>query len=404
VDRDKHLRGLKRNLKQNYLFLGITYIHLTQGLWMIWLYLRGFSLVEVGLLEGIFHLTSFLMEVPTGLVADLWGRRISRIWGRVFFLISLFLLYWGTNFFIQALSFMICAIGYNLESGAGEALIYDSLKELGKEEKYKKTAGINNFIFETGAIISFLVGGYCAHNLGYEYVFFPAIILGLLSIMASCFFTEPSLAQHEQKRLKQMGRFKAMMEQTSESLKVVKEKPRIAFLILFTELIMMFITSLYFYLQTYWKSGGRNEFTIGLILAAGSASSAILGLKADKLERKLGPERVLLLFPALLIICLWGIALTPWAPVFYIITGFVEGMLYVAVQDYLNRLIPSERRATILSFQSMAFSLYMIVFFPLIGVVGEFWGLKTAFLGLALTGSLLYGIYLMTSSSFQGKR
>ena len=61
-------------------------LNLTRGIWMIYLAYRGFSLLELGIFEGVFHLTSFLMEVPTGVVADLWGRRISRLYGRLFFL------------------------------------------------------------------------------------------------------------------------------------------------------------------------------------------------------------------------------------------------------------------------------------------------------------------------------
>jgi MFS family permease len=391
---NNHLKNLSRNIKRNYLFLGVSYIHLTQGLWMIWLGIQGYSLTQLGLLEGVFHLTSFLMEVPTGLVADLRGRKASRFWGRVMFFFSLVILYYGKSFPIQAAGFMLCAIGYNLESGAGEALIYDTLKELNREKEYKRIAGINNLIFEGGAIVSFLAGGWCAHNLGYAWVFFPAFTLAFLSCLCACLFTEPTLAQEEKNRLSQLGWGKAIKEQTLQSIIVIREKPRIAFLILFVELISMFTTSLYFYLQTFWKGSGKNELSIGFILACGSVISAVAGLKAEWLEKKIGPERVLPIFPIILIVCLWGIAATPWAPFFYCLTGFVDGMLYVAVQDYLNRLIPSERRATILSFQSMAFSLYMIVFFPLIGATGDRWGLETAFIGLALTASILYLIFL----------
>ncbi|MBN2628641.1 MAG: MFS transporter [Spirochaetales bacterium] len=391
-----HRENLLRNVKRNYLFLGLSYVNLTQGLWMIWLTLQGYSLWELGILEGLFHLTGFLMEIPTGLVADLRSRKSSRFWGRVFFFLSLIILYYGRNFPVQALGFVFCALGYNLESGAGEALLYDSLKETGSEKRYKKIAGINNFLFEAGAIVSFLAGGFCAHRLGYEWVFFPAFLLAFLSLLVVPFFEEPALTREERDRLRSLGGFRALAEQTGASIRTVRETPAIAFLILFTELIMMFITSLYFYLQTYWKGEGKNEFTIGLILAGASLLSALSGLRAEAMEKKIGPDRILTLFPLLLVICLWGIGFTPLKPVFYGLTGIIEGMLYVAIQDYLNRMIPSERRATILSFQSMAFSLYMIAVFPLIGFIGTRFSLEIAFKGVAVTGALLYIIYRIT--------
>ena len=390
-----HTKKLSTNIKKNYLFLGLTTLDLTRGLWMIYLMTRGFSLIELGILEGVFHLTTFIMEIPTGMIADLWGRRFSRLLGRIIFLASLGIMFWSYSFALQLIGFIITAIGYNLESGAGEALLYDSMKELGIERQYKKTAGYNNLIFEAGGILSFLIGGYFAVHLGYTWVFIPSMIICIVSIMLASSLYEPTITKHEQPRLRKMGWIKALIVQTKESLKVVKERPKIAFLILFSELIFMFLTSLFFYLQTYWKSNGWNEFQIGIVLAATAVMSAISGLKGHSIEKRIGERGILLFAPLLLLVSLWGIALTPFAPYFFIITGLIDGLLYVAVQDYINKMIPSERRATVLSFQSMTFSLYMIIFFPAIGFFGDRYGLEYSFMGLALAGTVMYGFYLL---------
>ncbi len=390
-------KKLTANIYKNYIFLGLTTLDLTRGLWMIFLFSRGFSLIELGILEGVFHLTTFIMEIPTGIVADLWGRRLSRLLGRVVFLVSLGIMFWSYSFVLQLTGFIITAIGYNLESGAGEAMLYDSMKELGIEEQYKKTAGKNNFVDWTGGILSFLIGGYFAVHLGYTWVFIPSMFICIISILVTCSMHEPSLTKHEQTRLRKMGWMKALGIQTLESLKVIKERPKIAFLILFSELIFMFLASLFFYLQTYWKAEGLNEFQIGTILAVSGALSAVTGLMGQRIEGKIGEKGILLFAPLLLIFALWGIALTPYAPFFFIITGLIDGLLYVAVQDYLNKMIPSERRATVLSFQSMIFSLYMIIFFPLIGYFGDKYGLEYSFMGLAIAGTVIYSFYLLFS-------
>ncbi len=390
----KITQKLKSNINKNYIFLGLNTLDLTRGLWMIYLFSRGFSLVQLGILEGIFHLTTFVMEIPTGIVADLWGRKLSRVLGRITFLISLGILFLSQSFFFQLIGFIITAIGYNLESGAGEALLYDSMKELGIEEQYKKTAGKNNFVDWIGGTLSFLIGGYFAVHLGYTWVFIPSMFIVLISILVTTSMYEPSLVLHEQTRLRELGWIKAMAVQTLESLKVVKEKPKIAFLILFSELIFMFLASLFFYLQTYWKGNGWNEFQIGIILAGSGILSAVSGLAGHRIEKKIGEKGILLIAPILLLIALWGIGLTPYAPFFFIITGLIDGLLYVTIQDYLNKMIPSERRATVLSFQSMAFSFYMVIFFPVIGFFGDKFGLKYSFIFLAITGTVMYGFYI----------
>ncbi|MPN47748.1 hypothetical protein SDC9_195352 [bioreactor metagenome] len=63
-----------------------------------------------------------------------------------------------------------------------------------------------------------------------------------------------------------------------------------------------------------------------------------------------------------------------------------EGIIYVSISDYINKMIPSENRATILSFASMVFSFFMITLFPLIGVLGDKYSLNIAFKSLGAIG------------------
>ena len=71
----------RRNIRVNYLYTFIMCISLTQGFWLIYLASKGMSLLQLGILEGVFHVTSFIMETPTGAVADLYGRKFSRMLG-----------------------------------------------------------------------------------------------------------------------------------------------------------------------------------------------------------------------------------------------------------------------------------------------------------------------------------
>ena len=364
---------------------------------MIYLASRGFSLVQLGILEGVFHITSFLMEVPTGVVADLWGRKASRIAGRLVACISLLVMFLARSFSWQLFGFIITALGYNLESGAGDALVYDSLVMEHREQQYMKVAGRQELVYQSAAILAFLIGGYLAVR-SYQAVFLISMGLAICSMVAALFFTEPLIA-HEGKAPRTGSLIQhildSMKNQTMESIKVVQTQPRIAFLIVFEELLFSFITCLFFYLQNYLKDGGRTEWYIGIVFAAGSVAAGLTALRATAIERRIGERGVLLLMPFLLLICLWGIALSPWPAVFYVITGCVEGILIAAVSDYLNKLIPSRNRATILSFQSMVFSLFMILVFPLVGWLGQQISLPMAFLAMAALGTALYIPYVV---------
>ncbi|NQT58194.1 MAG: MFS transporter [Bacteroidetes bacterium] len=392
-----------KNIVVNYFFTLFCNLDLTRGLWMIYLASRGFTLLQLGVLEGVFHITSFLMEVPTGAVADLWGRKISRLVGRVFFLASLILMFYARNFSFQLLGFIVCAVGYNLESGAGEALIYDSLLLDGRKDDYMRVTGRKELVYQSAAVAAYLVGGYLAVR-SYPLVFHISMGIALASLVSGFFFIEPQIEKTAVTSDKEGGTQglsfgkkirTSMKNQTVESLKVIRRRPRIAFLIIFSELIFTIMVSLFFYLQNFWKSEGKDEFYIGVVFAVGSLVSGLISLRAPAIEKKIGEHGVLISMPLLLLVCLWGIALTPWQAPFYVMMGIIEGILIVAISDYINRLIPSQNRATILSFQSMTFSLFMIILFPVIGWVGDTLSLKTAFLWMAVFVSILSALYVI---------
>ncbi|MBN2656884.1 MAG: MFS transporter [Spirochaetales bacterium] len=217
------------NIKKEYIFISFFNLDLTRGLWMIYLAIRGFSLIELGILESTFHITSFLMEIPTGAVADLWSRKASRIFGRLFYLASLLILFLSTGFALQLTGFILCAIGYNLESGAGEALLYDSLDRETREHKYMSIVGIKEFLIQASSIIALLVGGYMATK-GYDQVFALSITVVIFSLVTAFTFKEPP-RHHKEAGKKEIHWLKQLKEQTLESFRVVRTGRQIAFFI-----------------------------------------------------------------------------------------------------------------------------------------------------------------------------
>lgn len=378
-------KNLRRNINLNYLFIFLNRLDLTQGVWMIYLASKGLSLAKLGLLEGIFHITSFLMEVPTGAVADIYGRNVSRTLGRVFCIISNIVLIFSTNFYLFALSFAILAISYNLESGAGEALIYDSLKELGEEKSYMKINGFNEMILEISCIFALMLGGYLAHK-NYLWPFALSAVFAGIALLESTLFQEPNVGRN--KELDNIHPFKIFKNQTLNSFKIVKDTKKISLLIVFAEVMSVFGTSLFYYLQNYWKSNGLNEFKIGIIFAISSLINAFIAPHVHKIEQ-LFKERLLLIFlPIVTCIFIWCIAFTNYSYAFFIAIEILQTIMYIVTSDYLNKLIPSENRATILSFQSMVFSFFMIFLFPLIGKIGDLFSLNAAFKFLGIISGI----------------
>ena len=408
--------ALNNNITKNYFFTFIQSVDLTRGIWMIYLASKGMSLTQLGILETIFHITSLTMEVPTGAVADLYGRRVSRIVGRICSVISVMLLLFSHSFVGYAISFIITALSYNMESGAGDALVYDSMKAVGRENEYMKVGGNKEMIFQLANVVSFLAGGYLATK-SYPLAFAVTIAIGLFTVIYAFGFKEPPLAPKSLSESNQTTESNqktellenedtkerySMYKQLTESFKILKGHRRLMFLILFSQFLMSFTTTVFFYLQNYMKGDGYSEFAIGSVYAVTGVLGAIMAPQVFRIEAVIKEKGILVAMPIVIALSTWGIALAKYHFLFYIPISLAEGLIFVALGDYINKVIPSEKRATLLSMASMVFSFFMITLFPIVGILGDYITLKGAFLVMAILGTTL--TFINTVYQTRGKK
>lgn len=391
---------LRKNISKNYVFTFLKEFNLTHGIWMIYLASKGLSLTELGLVEAIFHVTSFIMEIPTGVVADIWGRKASRVCGRIGQLISALIIIYSNSFLGFAIGFIVTALSYNLESGAGEALIYDSLKETGDEKKYMKVSGVNEIIMQAAQTGGLVLGGFLS-NYSYTYAYAVTIVVSLVAIIQALSFKEPNIKMEIEEKS-----FKIFKNQVSESFKIIAGNKKLGFLIIFSQAIFMFNTSIFFYIQNYLLHKGISKGNIGIILAASSLAAVITASQTYKIEKKVGEKVIILLLPLVIAICIWGVALSKYYYIFFIVINAIESIIFVAVSDYTNKLIPSDKRATILSMGSMIFSLYMMIVFPIIGKLGDKYSLQFSFKALALIATIMavINVIVLRANKEAGRR
>jgi predicted MFS family arabinose efflux permease len=120
------------------------------------------------------------------------------------------------------------------------------------------------------------------------------------------------------------------------------------------------------------------------------------------IEKRLGERKLILTATPIAILLFSMIAFTNMESLALILLSGMEAILFVVFSDYINRQIPSRQRATILSFESMAFSVMMIAFFPAVGAISEHLGFKTAF--TFITGLALVLMTISTILMLKDKR
>ena len=364
-------------------YFGIT------SFWILFFIQNGLSLLQIGLLESIFHGTSLLCEIPSGMLADRFSYKTNLYLARLASIVSSILILFGQgNFWIYALAMMVSAWSYNFDSGTSTAFLYDSAVEAGQKDRYLQISSFLSGVAEVTRTLGTVVAGFFIHG-ALALTYLIAIGLSFLSIILIYFMKEPMAKREKNESLT----FKMIVQQVRKEW---QEKPVLFYWMLTYQLIGTLMCMFYFYYQQ--KISDLSGWQVSLVMLIGSGLNLIAVYVASQIGKKWNSN---LVFPTL--VALTGLALllvfsgTPFA---FLLVYLLTNTLYAVYQPiYFNDLqgyLPSSVRATMLSINSMLFSLSMIVIFPLIGWLIDRWGLVAVFLVLGLILLLIYPILIIS--------
>lgn len=374
-------KGLKRNIHTDYIFCFLRNFDVSSAIWVLYMVYRGLPLWQIGLVEGIFHVASFLFEMPSGALADLVGRKKVMFWGRIFAAVSALVLLFSVELWQFILGFVLAALGYNLNSGSEEALVYDSLKQLHKEQEYVKVNGRMNVLIEIAAGAGTFLGGILAER-SFAACYLAAAVVAGISVFPIFFLQEPPIREEREQRNLKLHFL--------ETVQVLRENPGVMGILLYYPLVETFYTVTFFYGQQYFAEFGCSRMKISLLMLAAGIFSCLGALSSEGVLRILGEKTryviSFLLGISIVAISKGGILIAIGA---FLVASYANSLIYPIASAALNQKIPSRHRATIISVDSMCFSVMMLCFFPAVGGIATGYGLSTAFLILGVTELLL---------------
>ncbi len=161
------------------------------SVWVLLLALRGFSLVEIGAAEGLFHIVSFCCELPSGLLADLLGRKRTLALSQGMFLLSALLMAVSQGVGGVYLSLAVSALGYNLQSGTREAMTYESMLQWGQEGEYLRFSSLQNGVYRFSDGGAMLLAG-ATVLLGWRKAYLLDAVIALTGLLAVLALAEPA--------------------------------------------------------------------------------------------------------------------------------------------------------------------------------------------------------------------
>lgn len=334
---------------------------------------NGLSMTRVLILQSVFSVSLVVFEAPSGYFSDVVGRKSSLIVGSVAATVGWIVYVFAYGFWGFLVAELIMGMGMSFISGTDSAILYDTLADEGREGDYLKTQGrlssIGNFSEAGGAI----VGGLLA-TISLRTPFYAQAALVAMTIPLALSIVEPQRTSLQNAE----GSLRGIVRIVKYSL---HDHGEIKWLIVYSSLVGASTLTLVWFIQPYFKLVGVPLVLFGALWAALQLSTGFFSLSAHRVEKLIGRQTTLI---GLIVLAGTGYAMlalfeAPWAIAFIFLMYFVRGINSPVLKDYVNRLIDSDIRATVLSVNSLVGRLVFVMVGPLIGWISDTYSLSVAF-------------------------
>ncbi len=352
-------------------------------------YLRRVGLDYAGMftLEAVFSLSMMAFEIPTGVVADRWGRKTSLFAGSLFFGAGFLMFGLFTSFAILLAAEVVCAFGMTMMSGADRALVYEILKSRGEEAhaaaamaRYDAfgTAGLA-LAFPAGSL--FVTSGVADYETALGLVFVATAAAVGLAGLAVLFVRE---------EVRQRNPASAIRQGAEGFLFVFRRKGLRAFALDYA-LVSSTTFFMFWFYQSLLLENGFPVGLLGFVASAFNLSSFVLLLVLPAAERGLGVGRTLFLTSLVsglfyfLPVAVPGSAAALAA--IFVVTN-LRAFRTPLLSALMNAEIGDSDRATVLSGVSMIERIATMLLYPVVGMLADV-SLGTALLLLGALTVLL---------------
>lgn len=357
------------------------------GVNTIFLLNAGLSNFQAFAANAFFTVGQVLFEIPTGIVADTWGRKVSYILGTLTLALStfLYLLAWQYQapFWIWAVSSMFLGLGFTFFSGATEAWLVDALEYTGFKGNLESIFAKGQIVGGIAMLSGSILGGVIAQitNLGVPYIIRTIVLiinfLVALFLMKDLGFTPRRSANV----------LKDMKQTLVTSVDVGLKKPTVRWIMLAAPFTMGVSFYAFYAMQPYLLDlyGDQEAYAVAGLAAAITGGAQIVGGMIVPYVRRLFKTRTSAMativalgsitlvvigltndfYLALFLLVLWGLGFSAMLPI---------------RQAYLNGLIPSKQRATVISSDSLLASSGGVIIQPALGRAADVWSYSTSYL------------------------
>lgn len=388
TDRIRNYR-MKRNLLALYVIKFSKWFSFVMPIIVLFYEKNGLTLQDIFLLKSIYSIVAVTLEIPSGYLADSWGKRNCLITGGILFFAG-YLTYSFTDTFLAfAVAEILLGAGQTFVNGTDSALLYNTVQEHKKEHLYMRYEGkltmIGNFSEAIAGILGGLLAVYSLHL-----PFYGQAIIAFTGIPAALCLKEYGGT------IKRPNAFAEIYKIISYSL--FKNK-QLAYSILFSGIIGAATLTMAWFVQPILMQLNTPISWYGIIWTGLNLTVGIAAYYSDKIEYRFGAKKMNLFI--LLSIAggyvVLGFNLSSYSLLaillfFYVVRGFATPIL----KGYINQFTQSDMRATVLSIRNFIIRLMFVFIAPLAGWLSDSWGIQIALFWIAsiifIPGIIIYAL------------
>lgn len=313
------------------------------------------TLPEVLLLEAVYYIAVVILEVPSGYLSDVIGRRKTLLLAS-FALPSAYVCFLLSQHFAAfAAGQILIAVSIAFRSGTDTALHYESLQALGRTDEYgDREAVAGKYGFAATAIAALAGGLLGSFNLAWPYV---------LSLISACVCLYIVFTFTEADTDNNAGSSSGFIRQLHTSVRYLKH-PLLLWLFIYSMYMTIFVHIPYEFYQPYLRllenenslAGMKAPLIAGILFALTALVAAASSAYSMQWQRQLGLSPMLIAAAALelIIIAAMAIMLHPLIALMVILRSGPMAVIAAPVNAAIAPLIENEQRATFLSLQSLA--------------------------------------------------
>lgn len=346
------------------------------------------NLDQIYFMESIVVLGSVILQIPTGALADLIGRKKTVVLGSLLNLACVVLFATANSPLTIWVANIIWMLGLSLCSGADSAFLYDTLKEAGIENRYKEIEG--KALANRLLLIAF--SSLMAGHLGEINLRLPMLLSipgVLVAFTVTCLFHEPvKIKKYTPKEQLNLMKFSVLFVANHKAVK---------WIICFSALINTASKVWFFTYNPYFELTGMPLKYYGYIFCAINIVAMFFSRYANYFEKKLGEYSSIVGMVGLigLPIILMGSFVHIFANGFVVLQNVVRGYMQPFLGHFLNRHLDSENRATVISIRAAFLGLTEFISLGLFGWLLKIYSLPSCLQLLGLS-TLIIGFMLIT--------